>query len=160
MSSQTMRNLETKNSTRLFLKVCQKEKSVTNFAWGAAWCQVPSRYSVTWQQHFTAWRDLRGMCEGKIRVLGKKWHLFWIKMDLQPPYWRVILAVLGLFQAALGDLLLNVAVIPVDLGTAAVPGPQPAVEHTAAPTPTAQWGISFCIKLYLQREPKGTGRWT
>lgn len=78
-------------------------------------------------------------------------------MDLQPPYWHVILAVLGLFQSALGDLLLNLAVIQMDLGTAAVPGPQPAVKHTAVPT-TAHWGISFCVKLYVQREPKGTGK--
>lgn len=55
-------------------------------------------------------------------------------MDLQPPYWHVILAVLGLFQSALGDLLLNLAVIQMGLATAVVAGPQPAVKHTAVPT--------------------------
>lgn len=67
-------------------------------------------------------------------------------MALQPSYWHVILAVLGLFQSALGDLLLNLAVIQMDLGTAVVPGPQTDAEHTAVPT-TAQGGIRFCVKL-------------
>lgn len=58
-------------------------------------------------------------------------------MDLQPPCRHIILAVLGLFHSALGDLLLNLAVIQMDLATAEVPGPQAAVEHTAVPT-TAQ----------------------
>lgn len=62
---------------------------------------------------------------------------FILNKALQPPYWHIILAVLGLFLSALGDLLLNLAVIQMDLATAAVSGPQPAVQHTAVPT-TAQ----------------------
>lgn len=57
-------------------------------------------------------------------------------MNLQPPYWNITLAVLWLFQSTLEDCLLNLAVIQMDLPAAAVPQPQPAVEHAAIPTTT------------------------
>ena len=64
-----------------------------------------------------------------------------------------MLAVLGLFQSTLEDHLLNLPIIQMDLPTAAVPQPQPAVEHDAIPN-TARWCIDFCVKLHLQSQKK------
>lgn len=74
-------------------------------------------------------------------------------MHLQPRYWNIILAVLGLFQSTLEDHLLNLAVIQMDLSTAAVPQPQPAVEHAAIPT-TTRWCTDVCVKLHLRNQRK------
>lgn len=74
-------------------------------------------------------------------------------MQLQPPFWDIILAVLGLFQATLENHLLNLAIIQMDLPTATVPRPQPAVERAAIPT-TPPWCTDFCVKLHLQGQRK------
>lgn len=55
-------------------------------------------------------------------------------MHLQLPCWNIILAVLGLFQSALKDRLLNLAAIQMNLPILVVPQPQPDVEHAAVPT--------------------------
>lgn len=55
-------------------------------------------------------------------------------MHLQPPCWNIILVVLGLFQSALKDRLLNLAAIQMNLPVLVVPQPQPDVEHAAVPT--------------------------
>lgn len=70
-------------------------------------------------------------------------------MHLQPPFWNIILAVLGLFQSTLEDYVLNLAVIQMDLPTVVAPQPEPAVEHAAIPT-TTRGCINFCVMLHLQ----------
>lgn len=74
-------------------------------------------------------------------------------MHLQPPYWDIILAVLGLFQSTLEDCLSDLAVTQMDLPSAAVPEPQPAVEHAAITTST-RWCVDFCVMLHLWSQRK------